>query len=252
MPQEYQLVVAPNAKCISVVRFILDNIDVLKGLDMRFHVVKAPTDTAKLKALTDRGITNTPTMIAPGGNLLVGVTDIMKMLKRNVSRAESTRQRSVQQGEYDAGFTRTGDELNDYMMANVFAGVPRGRPGKPAIPSNDDDDETMNEDAGVRYDRRMRQMESRRKSARPQNDEEADIQHSRPRRSAPMDDEEVTNIGGFDDAPSMSRRGTGAPKQPARGQGFSGLSQNQMDDKMLKCLIDGCDGVGENVVTRDI
>lgn len=252
-----QIVVAADQVSIKALRYVLDNLDSLRMLGVSFAAIRVPKEKEKLAPLIKRGITNTPTLVMPDGKLVVGLESIRRIIDKNVQKVTSMRS-AASRPAIDEGFTRTGDELNDWMTANILQGAPRGRNGRIAQPQPDDEEEQCDEKLGSDYSARMAQFESRRKVGMPPdpygNDMNASPSNRRrpPRGNArPLDDEDDMpatfrrNVGGniddgrdFNEGPAMGRRGSSmAAPAPRRGRS-NDVSPDEMDRMMYDTLMD--------------
>lgn len=240
-----ELIVAPNKNCIGLLRYLLANIDELRSTGVRVEPVKLPTAQAELDSYIAKGVTRTPTLIAPNGRTYVGVEAIRGLFEANLRKIRGEDSARERNAPAESAFTRSGDDVNDWMLSNLMEGVPRGRPGRSPAPVNDDEDE----DPAKRINNRMRAMNSRRERSRPRGSdyEEEDSPEPVPQatRRNRRDDDGDENVGALDDSPAMTRRGSRAPQMPPRDKrGFSGMSQQQMDDEMLKAMLAGTDMEG--------
>lgn len=251
-----QLVVAADRVSINALRYVLDNLDSLRQMGVAFTVIRVPKEKDKLAPLIKRGITNTPTLVMPDGKLMIGLESIKRIIDKNVQKVMAVRSRRPMP---DDGFTRTGDELNDWMTANILQGAPRGRSGRIAQPPPDDgEDEQCDEKIGSDFNSRMAMFDQRRKSAMPPDPYGNDINASpAPRRrtsrgaARQLDDEDDVpqtfrrNVGNrvddgrdFNEGASMARRGSSmAPPAPRRGRG-NDISPADMDRMMEDALMD--------------
>lgn len=275
-PTRLQIVVAPDPLSCKALQYVLDNLDTLRRLNVRFTVIRVPTEKEKLAPLVSRGITNTPTLVMPDGKLMIGLDAIKKIIDKNVSRVDRMRAESRTGGNsMNSAFTRTGDELNDWMLANMLDNAPRGRNGRVTQMSNDDN-ESMGENStndddeqGLPSDfsSRMANFESRRKSAMPPDPYGNTPRDDAPRRRRPNNNarpadnddggyggEIRRNVGNiiddgddFNNSPAMGRRsGGGVPKLPERKQRGANVSEAEMERMMMEAMVDSRDGPGVN------
>lgn len=255
-PQRFQVVVAANKMSIDALNHILANIESLKRLNAVFVPIKAPKEGPKLEVLVKKGITNTPTVIMPNGNLIVGLEAITDLVNRNVKKLEMADMARAG-GLGGGGFTRTGDEIGDWQLANLMQGIQRnprrddqGRFRPPPPPQDDDDEMGEGGIGGAKFMRAMQDMESRRRIPTRQDDAngfEDGGGASRRRRGDNRGSDDYgrfRNVGDDQDyepdfaepAPRTSgRRPSGGG---ARRGNAANMTPSQMEDAMFEALMD--------------
>lgn len=242
-----QLFVTASPKCIEILRYLVDIAEDFKVMQIKVTVVKVPKDTAKLQQLSARGITNTPTMLAPGDKKFIGVAAIKKLFETNMKKIMRHDAPDMDSQDPMMRYAKSGD-VDGYMTSLIFQGVPRGRNNWYKDDRNEgDEDESISPSANLNA--RMKDFESRRMIRTSPEEHERDDRAPRGRRrsrpglerATPTDEfeDEDRNVGeADDDAPQMARRGNSRQPPPRQKNRYAGKSPAQIDDMMVEALME--------------